>query len=79
MFMTTLPVGHGGEVLLPDQVRERYGLGPNASLRLVETRSGILLVPQSTVPMSAELAQELEEWQTLGAEAWGQFSYDEAS
>ena len=46
--MTQLIVGHRGEVTLPDTVRERYGLSPETPVRLVETRSGILLVPDAT-------------------------------
>ena len=26
--MTTMTIGHGGEVTLPDDVQERYGLKP---------------------------------------------------
>jgi bifunctional DNA-binding transcriptional regulator/antitoxin component of YhaV-PrlF toxin-antitoxin module len=75
--MTILTVGVGGEVRLPDEVRERYGLAPEAALRVVETRGGILLVPQTGAPMSEELARELAEWQALGAEAWAMFGYED--
>ena len=40
--MTTMTIGHGGEVTLPDDVQERYGLRPEVSVRLIETRSGLL-------------------------------------
>jgi bifunctional DNA-binding transcriptional regulator/antitoxin component of YhaV-PrlF toxin-antitoxin module len=75
--MTTLIVGRTGEVTLPTDVRERYGLTPDTPLRVVETRGGILLVPQTAEPMSNELAQELKEWQGLAAEAWAQFPYED--
>jgi bifunctional DNA-binding transcriptional regulator/antitoxin component of YhaV-PrlF toxin-antitoxin module len=75
--MTVLTVGSSGEVRLPDQIRERYGLSPAAALRVIETRGGILLVPQTKEPMSEELAKELEEWQSLGGDAWDMFPYED--
>lgn len=75
--MTTTIIGRGGEVTLPNDVQERYGLRPEVSVRLIETRSGLLLVPLTDAPMSAELAQELQEWQALGTNAWEQFSYED--
>jgi hypothetical protein len=47
-------------------------------VRLVETRTGILLVPLTDEPMSDELTRELEEWQALGIAAL-QFLRDEQS
>ncbi len=73
--MTTTTVGREGQVTLPDDVQERYGLRPEVSVRLIETRSGLLLVPLTDAPMSAELVQELQEWQALGADTWVQFPY----
>jgi bifunctional DNA-binding transcriptional regulator/antitoxin component of YhaV-PrlF toxin-antitoxin module len=75
--MTVLTVGRSGEVKLPDQLRERYGLTPTTSLRVVETRGGILLIPQTGAPMNEQLAKELEEWQSLGADAWSMFPYED--
>jgi hypothetical protein len=42
-----------------------------------ETRGGILLVPLGDAPMSPELAEELADWQALGAESWDWFPFDE--
>ena len=75
--MTTTTIGYGGQVTLPDDVQERYGLRPEVSVRLIETRSGLLLVPVTDAPMSAELTQEIQEWQALGADAWAQFPYED--
>ncbi len=75
--MATLTVGSAGEVFLPNGVRERYGLTPDTPIRVVETRAGILLVPQTGEPMSAGLAREIEEWQALGVESWEMFPYEE--
>ena len=69
--MTTTTIGRAGELTLPTDVQERCGLGPQTAVRLIETRGGILLVPMTDAPMSAELAAELEEWQ--GLEAWDHF------
>ena len=71
--MTSLIVGRKGEVALPGELRERYGLTPDTPLRVVKTRSGILLVPLTGAPMSAALEQELAEWQSLGSETWEMF------
>ena len=75
--MTTMIIGRSGEMTLPHEVQERCGLGPEVSVRLIETRSGLLLVPLTDAPMSAELARELEEWQAFGADAWAQFEFIE--
>ena len=75
--MTTTIIGRDGQVTLPDDVQERYGLRPEVSVRLIETRSGLLLVPLTDAPMSAELTQEIQEWQALGADAWARFPYED--
>ncbi len=75
--MTTTIIGRGGEVTLPGDVQERYGLRPEVSVRLIETRSGLLLVPLTDEPVNEELALELQEWQALGADAWAQFPYED--
>jgi bifunctional DNA-binding transcriptional regulator/antitoxin component of YhaV-PrlF toxin-antitoxin module len=68
-----LTVGPGGEIALPDKVRERYGMAPASPVRLIETQGGVLLIPLSDAPMSAELAQ----WQALSAETWEMFPFEE--
>lgn len=75
--MITTIIGRGGEVTLPSDVQERYGLRPEVSVRLIETRSGLLLVPLTDAPMGEELALEIQEWQALGAETWAQFPYED--
>jgi bifunctional DNA-binding transcriptional regulator/antitoxin component of YhaV-PrlF toxin-antitoxin module len=73
----TIAVETGGKITLPDTVRDRYRLAPDTPVRLVETRSGILLVPLTDEPMSDALAQELAEWQLLGASTLDLFPYNE--
>jgi bifunctional DNA-binding transcriptional regulator/antitoxin component of YhaV-PrlF toxin-antitoxin module len=75
--MTVLKVGSHGEVTLPDQLRDRYGVTPATPLRVVETRGGILLIPQTGAPLNEELARELDDWQALGADAWSMFPYED--
>jgi bifunctional DNA-binding transcriptional regulator/antitoxin component of YhaV-PrlF toxin-antitoxin module len=76
--MTSLTVGKSGEIALPDALRERYGLTPDTPVRVVETRSGILLVPLTDIPMSAALADELNEWQALSTRSWDLFPYEDS-
>jgi hypothetical protein len=66
-----------GTIRLPDQVLDRYRLGGETQLRMIETRNGILLVPLTNEPMSSELSDELEAWQKLGAENLEKFAYEE--
>ncbi len=75
--MGNLTVGRGGEIVLPDPVRNRYGLAPDTPVRIVETRSGILLVPLSREPMTTKLQQELGEWQSLSLQTWAMFPYED--
>ena len=75
--MTTIIVGRSGEVTLPGDVRRRYGMSPDTTLRLVETQAGLLLVPITDVPMSEALALELSLWQELGRRSLEMFPYEE--
>ncbi len=59
---SNLIVEDGGKISLPEEVREHYGLTPDTPLRIVETCSGILLVPLTNEPLSESLARELDEW-----------------
>jgi bifunctional DNA-binding transcriptional regulator/antitoxin component of YhaV-PrlF toxin-antitoxin module len=72
-----LTVGPAGEIELPDGVRERYGIAPATPIRIIEASGGILLIPLSDEPMSAELAEEVAHWQALGAESWEMFPFEE--
>jgi len=72
-----LIVEDGGKITLPETVRDRYGLAEDTPLRIIETRTGILLVPLTKEPMNEELRSELEEWQSLGAESLELFPYED--
>ena len=75
--MIQATVGRQGEIALPDEVREPHGLVPDTPLRIIETRTGILIVPLTDAPMSEDLAQELAFWQSAGLDAWGAFPYED--
>ncbi len=70
-------VGPAGQIELPDEVRDRYGMAPATTVRIVETRGGVLLIPLVDAPMSPELARELAEWQDLGADSWEMFPFED--
>ena len=75
---TTLTMEQDGKITLPDTVRDHYRLQPGMPLRIIETRHGILLVPLTDAPMSRTLAEELHEWQALGAESLAMFPYEDS-
>jgi bifunctional DNA-binding transcriptional regulator/antitoxin component of YhaV-PrlF toxin-antitoxin module len=77
--MSNLTVGRGGEIVLPDPVRDRYRLAPDTPVRIIETRGGILLVPLTDEPMSAELEQEIKEWQSLSLQTWEMSPYEDGA
>lgn len=75
--MTSLTVGRRGEVGLPEELRKRYGIEPGTPVRVIETGSGVLLVPLTDAAPSAGLAGELAEWQSAAADTWNRFPYEE--
>ncbi len=72
--MSSLTMKPGGEIEIPQDLRDRYGMVPEVPIRVIETRSGILLIPLTSVPMEDELAKELAEWQALSTECWDRSS-----
>jgi len=72
-----LIVEDGGKITLPATVRDRYGLAQDTPVRMIQTRNGILLIPLTDEPMSEALSSELAEWQSLGAEGFEMFSYED--
>lgn len=75
--MTSLIVNESGEIAIPQETRERYHLTPHTPGRVIEMRSGILLVPLTEEPMSSipELERELADWQALSADSWAMYPY----
>ena len=76
--MSNLTVSPLVEIVLPTELRSRYRLGPDVLLRVVETTTGILLVPLHSGPMDQELAAELRAWLELGIESAQMFPYKDA-
>jgi len=75
--MTSLTMKADGDVTLPTDICKRNGLTPTTHIRVIETRTGLLLVPLTDAPMNPELARELAEWQELSAATWDAFPYEE--
>lgn len=65
-----------GRITLPEDVVGRYRLDDDTPVRMIETSSGILLIPLTGSPMSSTLLAEIEEWQGLAAESLSQFPYE---
>lgn len=74
-----LKIEDEGKLTLPDEVRERYGFGEDTPIRLIETQSGVLLVPLTDAPMSEPLKAELEEWQSLRIDSLSMFPNEDRS
>ncbi|MEP7337505.1 MAG: hypothetical protein ABI977_07150 [Acidobacteriota bacterium] len=71
----TLTIEDDGKVALPEAMQTRYGFKPSTPIRVIETQSGVLLVPLTDAPMNKTLRAELEEWQALSAETLALFPY----
>jgi len=78
MIVTSLTLAAGGQLTLPNELCVRYGLTPEMPLRIIETRSGILLIPLSDAPMDDALQQELAEWQALSVPSWELFPCEDS-
>ena len=75
--MATVTVGPGGELALPADIVLRKGFKPDLAVRVVETRSGVLLVPVDDREIPEELTRELDAWQELANDSWASFPYEE--
>ena len=77
--MTTeiLTIEENGKLTLPNDIVERYQFKRESQFRIVETQKGLLLIPLTDEPMSDELKTELEDWQTMGADVWEMFDFEE--
>jgi len=66
-----------GTIPLPLELRDKHGFDADTPIRIVETRTGVLLIPLTKAPMNEELKQELAEWQELSISTWNAFPYEE--
>ena len=64
-------------ISLPPDVCAKHGFTAETPIRIIETQNGILLVPLTKEPMSAELARELADWQSLSTLTWDKFASEE--
>lgn len=74
-----LTIRENGKFTLPDDIAERYNFKKETDFRIVETQSGILLIPLTDDPMSLELKSEIAEWQSFGEGSWNLFEYEESA
>jgi hypothetical protein len=65
-------------IFLPVEVCAKHGFTADTPIRLIETLSGVLLIPLTNAPMNKELAQELAEWQALSMSTWERFPYEDS-
>jgi bifunctional DNA-binding transcriptional regulator/antitoxin component of YhaV-PrlF toxin-antitoxin module len=72
-----LTIKENGKLTLPDEIVERYQFKKETQFRIIETQKGILIIPLTNEPVSDELKSELEEWQTIGADSWEMFGFEE--
>ncbi len=58
-----------GQVTIPQELRERYGLGPGAEVEVVAGEGGALVRPAVAVTPGAELVARLRDRADAGLEA----------
>jgi AbrB family looped-hinge helix DNA binding protein len=53
MHTATSKVTTKGQIVIPKKIREKYGIQPSTSIRWIERKEGILMVPDSEDPIIA--------------------------
>ena len=53
MHTATSKVTSKGQIVIPKKIREKYGIDPSTSIRWIEKKEGILMVPDSEDPIIA--------------------------
>ena len=53
MHIATSKVTSKGQIVIPKKIREKYGIDPSTSIRWIEKKEGILMVPDSEDPVIA--------------------------
>jgi AbrB family looped-hinge helix DNA binding protein len=51
MYTATSKVTTKGQIVIPKKIREKYGIHPSTSIRWIEKKEGILMVPDSEDPI----------------------------
>jgi AbrB family looped-hinge helix DNA binding protein len=53
MHTGTSKITTKGQIVIPKRIREKYGIYPSTSIRWVEKKEGILMVPDAEDPIIA--------------------------
>jgi AbrB family looped-hinge helix DNA binding protein len=53
MYTATSKVTSKGQIVIPKKIREKYGIHPSTSMRWIEKKEGILMVPDTEDPIIA--------------------------
>ena len=53
MHKATSKVTTKGQIVIPKRIRDKYGIHPATSIRWVEKKEGILMIPDSEDPITA--------------------------
>jgi AbrB family looped-hinge helix DNA binding protein len=53
MYIATSKVTSKGQIVIPKKIREKYGIHPSTSVRWIEKKEGILMVPDAEDPIIA--------------------------
>jgi len=53
MSIATSKVTSKGQIVIPKKIREKYGIYPSTSVRWIEKKEGILMVPDAEDPIIA--------------------------
>ena len=53
MYTATSKVTSKGQIVIPKKIREKYGIYPSTSIRWIEKKEGILMVPDAEDPIIA--------------------------
>lgn len=72
----TLTLEKDGKIILPDEIKDRYGFKSETIVKIVETSEGVLLIPLEDETIMDELKTELKDWQDLSQESWELFPYE---
>jgi len=51
MHTATSKVTTKGQIVIPKRIREKYGIFPSTSIRWIEKKEGILMVPDAEDPI----------------------------
>jgi len=53
MYIATSKVTSKGQIVIPKKIREKYGIHPATSIKWIEKKEGILMVPDTEDPIIA--------------------------